>query len=273
MPELPEVETTRRGLLNYLSGKRIKHVIIRNHRLRWPVYPQLPQQLQGHTITDIQRRAKYLLFPFKHGHLIVHLGMSGSLRICNNSELLKKHDHIILDMNTKQQCRYHDPRRFGSWIWTSDDPMNHRLLQHLGVEPLQKTFHSRYLFQHCQKRHIAIKKLLMDHTVVVGVGNIYANETLFLANIHPLQPADTLTQQHCDVLVTTIKKILRQAIKVGGTTLRDFVSGDNQAGYFQQQLFVYNRDQQRCYHCNNPIQRLVIAQRASFYCKKCQKIQ
>ena len=270
MPELPEVETTRRGLLTYLKAQKICKVTVRNRHLRWPVHRSLAQHLKGQCIEDITRRAKYLLFPFPHGHLIVHLGMSGSLRVCSHSEPLKKHDHIILDMENQKQCRYHDPRRFGSWIWTSDNPAQHRLLHHLGKEPLERAFHSQYLWQQCLKRKIAIKKLLMDHTVVVGVGNIYANEALFLAHIHPLQPCHSLTKQHCDILVPIIKKILRKAIQVGGTTLRDFVSGNNQAGYFQQQLYVYNRDKQACQMCDTTIQRLVIAQRASFFCPQCQ---
>lgn len=271
MPELPEVETTRRGILPHLEGKRVKTVTVRNSSLRWPIPADLAQQLQNKTLRTIHRRGKYLLLEFKHGHVIWHLGMSGSLRIIKADEPPMVHDHVDLVFSGNLGLRYTDPRRFGAVLWTSDDILAHKLLNHLGPEPLTDTFSSAYLFEKSRKRSQSVKTWIMDSKVVVGVGNIYANEALFNAGIHPLKAAGKLTQKQCDIFCEEIKTVLASAIQRGGTTLKDFVGGDGKPGYFAQELNVYGRGGEACKKCKKPLTEKRLGQRTTVYCTQCQK--
>jgi formamidopyrimidine-DNA glycosylase len=270
MPELPEVETTIRGLQPHLEQAIIQEVIIRQHQLRWLIPKDLNQQLTQQQIIRITRRGKYLLFQCTGGTLIIHLGMSGRLRLLSQPSAPKKHDHV--DILFKDNClRYTDPRRFGAILWTSDDPMQHVLLKKLGVEPLTAAFTADYLYQHTRKRHTAIKALLMNHQVVVGIGNIYAAEALFLARIHPAMPAHQLTLEQAHLLVKQCKLILTKAITRGGTTLKDFSNSEGKPGYFSQQLHVYGREGLPCSSCQETLQSIVLAQRNSVFCPRCQR--
>lgn len=269
MPELPEVETTKRGIETHLTGRKIERCIVRNHQLRWPV-PALEQWLPGLVIETVTRRAKYLLIKTSAGHLIIHLGMSGHLRILPQASAAQKHDHIDLILDNGVCLRYHDPRRFGAWLWTQDDPLAHTLLAKLAPEPLSESFNADYLYQMIQTRQTAIKALIMNNHFVVGVGNIYANESLFLAGLHPLRPGKSLSFNECEKLVRIIKQVLAAAIEQGGTTLKDFMSPSGKPGYFVQQLYVYDRANQACLVCQTPIERAVHFQRASYYCPHCQ---
>lgn len=269
MPELPEVETTRRGISPFITNKPIQKMIVRQPQLRWPIPTKLKSLLKQHVISAVSRRGKYLLFTTDIGTMIVHLGMSGSLRILPINTAAEKHDHVDL-VFTDTLLRYTDPRRFGSILWTEHDPHHHKLLCHLGPEPLSRHCNAQYFFTLSRTRKVAIKTFLMNHKVVVGVGNIYANEALFSAHIHPLQPANTLSKQQFATLTPLIKKILKKAIRAGGTTLKDFQSASGQPGYFSQQLNVYGRQDQPCPVCNCAIKKIVINQRASFYCPSCQ---
>ena len=270
MPELPEVETTRRGITPHIESKRVNQVVIRQPSLRWPVPKELPEYLQRRQLLSISRRGKYLLFQFTHGHMIIHLGMSGSLRIVKSSDSPRKHDHIDIIFSGQRCLRFHDPRRFGAVLWTTEDPHKHKLLSHLGPEPLSPNFDADHLFQKSRKRNKDIKSFIMDSKVVVGVGNIYANESLFDAGIRPTKAAGKVTYKQYDKLVTAIKKVLERSITQGGTTLRDFVGGDGQPGYFVQQLNVYGRDGMACKVCSTPLKAIRQAQRISVYCPQCQ---
>lgn len=269
MPELPEVETVRRGLLPVLVGQKIAGVTVRNRSLRQPIDADLPNILAEKKIANIQRRAKYLLFDFADGLLLVHLGMSGSLRLSKNEHDLRKHDHVIVQFANQRQLRYHDPRRFGLILWstTKQSP----LLNNLGVEPLTAGFSGDYLYAKATKRSCQIKNLIMDGKVVVGVGNIYANEALFAARINPLRAAKSLSPQECKKLVKSIKQILQIALKQGGTTLRDFKNCNDEVGHFAHQLQVYGRAAQACIKCRAFLLRVVSGQRSTFYCPQCQK--
>lgn len=272
MPELPEVETTRLGIAAHITGPVITEVRINNPNLRWPVpVDELHACLPGQRILSVNRRAKYLLLDCGVGHLIIHLGMSGSLRILQQSIAAKKHEHIEILFSNGTVMRLRDPRRFGAVLWTNQPTDEHPLLASLGPEPLDKEFNGDYLFQHTRKRRCTIKNFIMDSHVVVGVGNIYANESLFQAGIRPSKPAARLSQQSSLKLATAIKKVLTQAITAGGTTLRDFTDSNGQAGYFSQRLFVYGRDEEDCLLCGATVMRKVIGQRSSFYCPNCQK--
>lgn len=270
MPELPEVETTCRGIAPYLVGEQINRFAIHNASLRWPVPRSLTKHLPGQTIHSITRRAKYLLVSLDGGTLIIHLGMSGSLRLATPDEKRLKHDHIELYLDNGYCLRYCDPRRFGSWLWTTDKPEQHALLAHLGPEPLGRLFSARYLFTRLQNRKQPIKTLIMDSHLVVGVGNIYANEALFMAGIHPLRSGSSLTQPECTQLVKHIKAILTHAIRRGGTTLRDFVGGDGKPGYFAQELLVYGHGGNPCRHCHTTLQEIRLGQRTTVFCPSCQ---
>jgi len=272
MPELPEVETTRRGISRLISGKQIAEVTIHNARLRWPVPTrQLQQQLPGSSFKDVQRRAKYLLLDTGHGHVIMHLGMSGSLRVLDANTPLEKHDHVEICFTNRQSLRLRDPRRFGAVLWTADDPHHHPLIAPLGPEPLDIGFTAEYLFHATRKRRVAIKNLIMDARQVVGVGNIYACESLFMAGIRPGKAAGRLSRNECTRLVDEIRQVLSDAIKAGGTTLRDFSGTDGQPGYFSQSLFVYGRESEPCLQCGSPVKRRIIGQRSTFYCPVCQQ--
>ena len=271
MPELPEVETTRRGITPHIEGKYVSAVIIRQHQLRWPIDPCLPEYLQRKKLLHIERRGKYLLLGFTNGHLLIHLGMSGSLRIVNpKTESPVKHDHVDIIFSGQYCLRFHDPRRFGSILWTAENPLNHKLLIRLGPEPLSDEFSAEYLFKSSRKRKKDVKTLIMDSHLVVGVGNIYANESLFMAGIRPTKPAYKLTRKQCIQWVEDIKFVLQRSITQGGTTLRDFVGGDGKPGYFAQQLAVYGRGGQACNQCKTLLKEIRQGQRSSVYCPHCQ---
>ena len=270
MPELPEVETTRRGVAPYSEGQRITEVIVRDHRLRWPVPDDLPSRAGGQTITAVRRRAKYLLFDTDAGTLLVHLGMSGSLRVMSPTDTLLKHDHIDLVFENGRCLRYNDPRRFGCWLWLKPGEP-HPLLTHLGPEPLSDDFNGEYLYQRSRGRKAPIKQFLMDGKVVVGVGNIYANEALFLSGIAPSRAAGRISLARYRRLVENVKQVLTSAIMQGGTTLRDFVGGDGKPGYFAQQLYVYGRAGQPCKACGSELRESRLGQRTSVYCVTCQR--
>lgn len=270
MPELPEVETSRRGIAPWLEGMRVNDVVVRERRLRWPVPAEVDRLLPGEIIHSIRRRAKYLLFDTDAGVLLLHLGMSGSVRIIDHSEPAAKHDHVDIVIEDGKALRFRDPRRFGSMLWTSD-ASKHPLLRDLGPEPLGPNFDGDYLWRAARGRRISIKQFIMNASIVVGVGNIYASESLFLAGIHPLRRADRVALPRMLRLATSIRSVLQQAIKAGGTTLRDFYNGDGEPGYFRQQLGVYAREDEPCRRCGTPIAALVLGQRSTFYCKRCQR--
>lgn len=271
MPELPEVETIRRGLSPFITQQRIVAVKIREPRLRWPVPMELAQQLPGLTIECVGRRAKYLLLTTNQGTLIIHLGMSGSLRLVEPGAPPEKHDHIDLVLQNERCARLRDPRRFGSVLWTGRDPLDHPLLVHLGLEPLDEQFHGEYLHQRARGRRLAIKSLIMDNRVVVGVGNIYANEALYEAGIHPARCVDRISKTRYVRLAHAIKQIIENAITAGGTSVRDFVDSQGQPGYFRQSLRVYGRGGQACRRCARTLRQTRIGQRSSVYCRHCQR--
>lgn len=270
MPELPEVETTRRGVAPYVCNHVIEKIDIFEPRLRWPV-PGSIEKLQGRQIHSVDRRAKYLLFRFGDGTMIVHLGMSGSLRLCSSGEQRRRHDHVVFTLSTNQQLRFHDPRRFGCILWHTGADESHALLAHLGPEPLADAFDGDYLFHRSRKRKLAIKNFIMDNQVVVGVGNIYASEALYLSSIRPGRAAGRVTRTEYQHLAANIRSVLSDAIEVGGTTLRDFVNSSGEPGYFQQSLNVYGRRGEACRVCGQTIRQRNIGQRSSFYCPVCQK--
>lgn len=270
MPELPEVETTLRGIEPYLLGHVIRKIIVSEPRLRWPVAPEITQ-LEGAKILKLQRRAKYLLMFTDKGHMIWHLGMSGSMRILAQHLPQKVHEHVILQLDDKNSLRFRDPRRFGALLLTQHDPMQHKLLAQLGPEPLSDDFNVDYLLEKCRNRKTAIKNLIMDSHVVVGVGNIYACESLFSSGINPKTIAMRISRARIQRLVAAIKRILQQAISQGGTTLQDFTQADGKPGYFAQQLQVYGLENQKCQQCAQPIKRITQGQRSTFYCSRCQK--
>ena len=272
MPQLPEVETTRRGIAPHLIGVPIREVTIRNYKLRYPVSKTL-DQISGDRVVEIHRRAKYLILHLENsGSLIIHLGMSGSLRLSDPAIDLKKHDHVILDLTNGKQLRFHDPRRFGIYLHLpKEDPFKHSLLSKLGPEPLSDDFTTASLKQACAGRKAPIKQVIMDNKVVVGVGNIYASESLFRASIRPTTAAARLSGPKLARLVETIRQVLSESIEQGGTTLRDFVNSDGQPGYFAQRLFVYGREGKPCRNCATPIRQKVMGQRSTYWCPKCQK--
>lgn len=268
MPELPEVETTRRGIEPHLRGQRIERFIVRQPKLRWSV-PDEIQQLSGATIETIQRRGKYLLLETAHGTALMHLGMSGSLRICAANLAAEKHDHVDLVLTNGTALRLRDPRRFGSVLWAGCGEL-HPLLANLGVEPLTDEFTAEYLMQCAKGRQVSIKEFIMNSHRVVGVGNIYANEALFMAGINPQRAAGQVGLVALQKLVLAIKTVLARAIVQGGTTLRDFVREDGQTGYFQIELQVYGRTNQVCNACGSLIQQIRQGQRSTWYCPHCQ---
>lgn len=271
MPELPEVETTLRGLAPHLLGETVSDIVIRQPKLRWPIPHDLPHILHNQTIRSLQRRAKYLLLNFDHGALILHLGMSGHLRILTCATLPEKHDHFDLILRNGKTMRLRDPRRFGAVLWHVGKPATHPLLAKLGPEPLLDEFDSDVLYRTIRSRSTAIKLVMMDNQVVVGIGNIYANESLYRAGINPKLPARSLTKIHCERLVTEIRNTLRESIELGGSSLRDYVDSDGQQGYFQQNYWVYGRAGLPCRRCGTQIQLIRQGQRTSFYCTQCQK--
>lgn len=270
MPELPEVETTLRGIAPYLRGRRIAEVCVREPRLRWPVPAALARDAAGQAIRGARRRAKYLLIDLERGSLILHLGMSGSLRVLEPATPLLAHDHVDIVLDSGLALRYNDPRRFGSLLWTQEDPLGHPLLRRLAPEPLEAEFDGAYLERMTRGRKVAIKHLVMNSQVVVGVGNIYASEALFRARIDPRRAARRLTRAELERLARAIKRVLAGAIRAGGTTLRDYVSADGTPGYFRQKLYVYERAGKSCRVCRTRIRQLVQGQRSTYYCPSCQ---
>lgn len=271
MPELPEVETVRRGLAPHLTGQVVTGVVVRQAHLRWPVPEALALQLPGQTIQQVERRAKYLLLRTAAGTALVHLGMTGRLCLVAADTPLRKHDHVDVLLAGGACLRFNDSRRFGALLWTTEPPERHPLLRTLGPEPFDAAFSAAYLLRRAQGRTPAVKTFVMDAHVVVGVGNIYANEALFAARIDPLRPAGQVTAAEWDRLVEAIQTVLAAAIHQGGTTLRDFVGGRGEPGYFQQYLRVYDRYRAPCPVCGEPIQRCRIGQRATYYCPRCQR--
>ena len=246
MPELPEVVVTLRGVLPHIEGKRVADVVVRNSRLRWPVPETLSELLVGKVLVDGRQRAKYMLFRFDHGHLMIHLGMSGNLRVVQAGAAPGKHDHVDIVFDGGVVLRFTDPRRFGSVLWLDGEPEQHRLLQHLGPEPL-------------------------DNQVVVGVGNIYANESLFLSGIRPKKAAGRVSRKSYELLAGNVKTVLGRAIEQGGTTLKDFVGNEGKPGYFKQQLYVYGRGGEACLNCQSLLKEIRLGQRSTVYCPSCQK--
>lgn len=273
MPELPEVETTRRGILPHLTGRMVTRVVVREHRMRQPVPVDLPGILTGRRLKTVHRRAKYLLFEFEAGgHLLVHLGMSGSLRVLAPGTPTKPHDHIDLEFDDEVCLRLRDPRRFGLMLWVPGDPAAHPLLAHLGPEPWDPAFSADYLWSLSRPRPGAVKNFLMDGSVVVGIGNIYASESLHRAGIHPTRPARRVSLERYGSLVGVVREVLESALDFGGTTLRDFTHDDGKPGYFRNELRVYDRAGQPCLGCGDgTIQQKVIGQRASYFCPRCQR--
>lgn len=271
MPELPEVETTRRGIAPHVEGRRVSAVLVRQRSLRWPVPAGLEGLLQGQVIRAVERRAKYLLFHTANGALLVHLGMSGSLRLVGRNEPVRKHDHVDITVGGSRVLRFHDPRRFGCMLWLQEPLFAHPLLAELGPEPLSADFDTDYIYALSRKRSAPVKSFIMDGHVVVGVGNIYANEALFAAGIAPDRKAGTVSRARYDRLVREIKAVLGRAIEVGGTTLRDFVGGDGEPGYFKQALAVYGRGDEACVRCRGRLKEFRLGQRSTVYCPKCQR--
>ena len=271
MPELPEVETTRRGIAPHLVGQTITGIAIHQRQLRWPISADLEAGLTGQKVTAVKRRAKYLLLTTGHGTALMHLGMSGSLRIVSNNLPLKKHDHVDMQLSNGQCLRYHDPRRFGALLWLTEAPEQHELLRHLGPEPLSDEFDAEYLHARAQGRRTPVKTFIMDGRIVVGVGNIYASEALFMAGIRPTRAAGKISLKRYAKLVETIKQVLSEAITQGGTTLRDFVNSDGEPGYFRQYLRVYERKGESCRECSAEIRAIRLGQRSTYYCPKCQR--
>jgi formamidopyrimidine-DNA glycosylase len=270
MPELPEVETTRRGILP-LVGKSVKSVTIRHAMLRWPIPQFLVETLPSQTLRGLTRRAKYILCEFDTGVLLLHLGMSGRIQLLDCNYPPEKHDHFDLEFNDGQVLRLRDPRRFGAVLWIDNKENNHALLNNLGPEPLEDGFNAKYLHKALSNKTLAIKSAIMDGHVVVGVGNIYASESLFRARIHPETPANTITVKRCEKLVTEIKNTLHDALAAGGSSLRDFFGTDGNPGYFQQKYFVYGRTGEPCKVCAKPIKCIRLGQRSTFFCEHCQK--
>lgn len=269
MPELPEVETTCSGIRPHLENQSILRVEVRESRLRWPVSSEI-EFLSSTLVQSVTRRAKYIFIQCEKGTIICHLGMSGSLRLSNSEAELRKHDHVIFHLENGQEMRFHDPRRFGCLLW-SNDPSNHQLIRHLGPEPLEDTFSSAYLYERSRTSKSDIKQFIMNNKIVVGIGNIYACESLFLSGISPKSVSQKVSKKRLEKLHSQIQLTLGKAIQQGGTTLRDFVNQDGEPGYFQQELFVYNREGLPCKICGSLIKRIVQGQRSTFYCGKCQK--
>jgi formamidopyrimidine-DNA glycosylase len=272
MPELPEVETTRRGVAPHVVGRRIAALNVYDRRLRWPVPAGLAKRLAGRTVDALDRRSKYLLFRFGGDALLLHFGMTGTLRVYTGAPPARRaHDHIDVVLDSGTTLRYHDPRRFGAMLWLPAPAERHPLLAILGPEPFDPAFDADYLHRETRRRSTAIKLALMDNALVVGVGNIYANESLFRAAIRPTTPARSVTKPRLARLVEAIRSTLQDAIAKGGSTLRDYVNGDGEPGYFQQTYFVYGREGQRCRVCGMPIRSVRLGGRATTYCPRCQR--
>lgn len=271
MPELPEVETTRRGVAPHVTGATITEVVIRDHRLRWPVQADLAQRLDARVIRAVDRRAKYLLFRLDTDTLLLHLGMSGSLRLVAAGTPAEPHAHVDVGLAHGQVLRFTDPRRFGSLHLTAGDGADHPLLDRLGPEPLDEGFTGDWLYRRSRRRRQAVKAFIMDAATVVGVGNIYAAEALFRAGIHPARPAGRVGRERYRRLADAIRAVLAEAIEAGGTTLRDFVGSGGSPGYFRHSLAVYGRVGEACPACGRPLRLIQVGQRSTCYCSRCQR--
>lgn len=271
MPELPEVETTVRGIAPHVEGQTVKRVIIRQPQLRWPVPEKLNETLADLSIKSVSRRAKYLLFATDAGTVLLHLGMSGNLRIMPEEKTPGKHDHVDFIFNNGSLLRYNDPRRFGAVLWTTAPVAEHGLLKDLGPEPLLPSFDGNHLYRQSRKRKMPVKSFIMDSHIVVGVGNIYANEALFMAGIHPTCQSGRISLARYQHLAGCVKTVLQSAIQQGGTTLRNFVNEAGNPGYFKQQLNVYGRAGLPCIHCLQPLREIRVANRSTVFCGHCQK--
>jgi formamidopyrimidine-DNA glycosylase len=270
VPELPEVEITRRGIAPAIVGARISNVIVRHRGLRWPVPRDIARVLAGQRVNAVERRAKYLLLACDRGHVIVHLGMSGSLRVVPSAEPPGPWDHVDIVAGA-HALRLRDPRRFGAVLWHEGPLERHKLLAHLGVEPLSEAFSGAVLHTHARGRRVSVKLLLMNHAIVVGVGNIYASESLFRARINPKAAAGRIARARYEALAQAVRDTLATALEAGGSSLRDFVHADGARGYFQQQYTVYDREGEPCRVCTTPIRRITQGQRSTFYCPRCQR--
>ncbi len=270
MPELPEVETTRRGIKPYIDQQTVSEVIVRQPKLRWPVPPEI-HQMEGQLVESVKRRGKYILLETITGTALIHLGMSGSLRIVEAGADVEKHDHVDIVLTTGKSVRLRDPRRFGAFLWTTQNPLKHKLIRSLGPEPLTDDFNADYLYQVSRGRSMSIKQFIMNGHVVVGVGNIYACESLFMSGISPKWAAGKVSKVRYQKLVDEIKTVLANAIEQGGTTLKDFVQVEGSPGYFKQELNAYGRVGEPCFNCQAPIKKITQGQRSTFYCAKCQR--
>ncbi len=271
MPELPEVETTRKGIEPHLLEQRIAQVIVRERRLRWHIPEAIEDALTGQHILAVNRRGKYLLLKTGNGTAILHLGMSGSLRILPDDTPAKPHDHVDIVLANEMLLRLRDPRRFGALLWTDEDPARHPLLAKLGPEPFSDSFVGDYLYKLAHKRRLPVKAFIMNSRVVVGLGNIYANEALHAAGIHPARAAGRISKARYAALADASRSVLRHAIAKGGTSLRDFLKEDGTPGYFQMELQVYGRRGENCPRCKTPIEHAFIGQRSSYFCPRCQR--
>lgn len=271
MPELPEVETTRRGIEPHVKGQTVTGVEVRQPKLRWPVPAGLSKEVQGARVSSVGRRGKYLLIETSSGTLIMHLGMSGSLRMVSDHVAPQDHDHVDVSFDNGLTLRLRDPRRFGAVLWTRSDPHRHPLLAALGPEPLSAGFNGNWLREAARGRRAAVKTLIMNSRIVAGVGNIYASEALFLAGINPARSARRISSPRFERLAGAVKRVLEEALAQGGTTLRDFVNGAGEPGYFAQSLRVYGREGKPCTHCGAPVKARLLGQRASYYCPRCQR--
>lgn len=271
MPELPEVETSRCGIEPYLKNRTVKKIIIRQHKLRWPIPKNLPALAQQEKVLEVCRRGKYIYLKFSNGNIIIHLGMSGSLRICSSRTPAEKHDHVDIIMSNNKVLRFSDPRKFGCVLWAPGNINNHKLIKPLGPEPLEDNFDNQYLYNKANKRTCSIKSMIMNSHIVVGVGNIYASEALFRSGINPKCKAGKISKARLQKLVDAIKLTLKKAIKAGGTTLRDFTASDGQPGYFAQELLVYGRGGEPCKQCGGEIKQFTQQARSTFYCSRCQR--
>lgn len=270
MPELPEVETTRQGILPFVENQQVVNAHLYQRQLRWPVTPGLCQKIKQQRVQTVNRRGKYLTFHFEQGTLLSHLGMSGKWYLAEDATPMEKHTHFSITLSSGKHLRYVDPRRFGALLWTNNPIEQHRLIATLGPEPLSRQFTAGYLLEQSKGRSKPVKTFIMDSKIVVGVGNIYANEALFRAKIHPMTATGTLSLSDCNKLVTAINSVLRAAIKQGGTTLKDFHNGNNQPGYFKQSLAVYGRGAMPCLKCGNRLTQVKIGQRQTVFCSNCQ---